>query len=115
MTYEILPFQLEPIYPIVTGSVCRVCDGHLAHHPLIMTALRSLDSRHRHSILMLTDETLHDHHAVDTLTRRAISFLQSLLPVRSVRDGCTGPQRKGKNAMAVSCLSYLFSLHTRET
>ncbi|GFO48447.1 hypothetical protein PoB_007495200, partial [Plakobranchus ocellatus] len=30
---------------------------------------------HRHSIMMLADDTGHDHHAVNTSTRRAIRFL----------------------------------------
>ncbi|GFN76085.1 hypothetical protein PoB_000259100 [Plakobranchus ocellatus] len=40
---------------------------------------------HRHSILMLSSDAAYDHHTVNTLMRRAIRFLQSMLPVRSVR------------------------------
>ncbi|GFN98018.1 hypothetical protein PoB_002452400 [Plakobranchus ocellatus] len=35
---------------------------------------------HRHSILMLSNDAAHDHHTVNTLMRRAIRFLQSMLP-----------------------------------
>ncbi|GFO21808.1 hypothetical protein PoB_004831300 [Plakobranchus ocellatus] len=37
----------------------------------------------RHSILMLTDDAVNDHHAMNTSPRRTIRFLQNLLPVRS--------------------------------
>ncbi|GFO39921.1 hypothetical protein PoB_006642600, partial [Plakobranchus ocellatus] len=47
---------------------------------------------YRYSITMLTDGTAHDHRAVNIVTRSGgISFLQSLLLVRSISDECDGP------------------------
>ncbi|GFN99547.1 hypothetical protein PoB_002605300 [Plakobranchus ocellatus] len=57
----------------------------------------------------VTDDTAHDHHAVNTLTQRAISFLQSLISLRSVIDGCACPQYKGKDALPVYGFSAAFS------
>ncbi|GFN77649.1 hypothetical protein PoB_000415500 [Plakobranchus ocellatus] len=48
-----------------------------------------------HSIIMLTNTAAHDHLAVNTLKPRATSFLQNLLPVRTVRNGCAGPEYEG--------------------